>query len=76
MPIDGTTVRQKGDRGKLALPRWFVDQQGLPLDRHLSDREVEEWLARVRLSAAAAQEYADTHPENSDAQEALDGRLN
>ena len=36
LPIDGTNLRRKGDRGRLALPRWFVEQQGLPLARHLS----------------------------------------
>jgi hypothetical protein len=33
-----------------------VEQQALPLDRHLSDQDVETWLAQVRLRAAAAQE--------------------
>ena len=52
--LTGTAVRRKGDRGRLALPRWFVEQQGLPLDRRLSDREVEEWFATLRLRAATA----------------------
>jgi len=40
VPIDGTMIRQTGDRGRLALPRWYVEQQGLPLERHPSDHEV------------------------------------
>ena len=71
----GTAIRRKGDRGRLTLPRWFVEQQGLPLDRHLEDREVEEWLARVRLKAAAADDYAEAHPEDQAAQDALERAL-
>jgi len=26
VPLDGTTVRAKGDRGRLTLPRWFAEQ--------------------------------------------------
>lgn len=37
IPIDGTAVRSTGDRGRLALPRWWVEQQQLPLERHPSD---------------------------------------
>ena len=29
VPAEGTTVRHAGDRGRLALPRWFVEQHGL-----------------------------------------------
>jgi len=39
IPIDGTVVRQTGDRGRLALPRWYVEQQRLPLERHPSDHD-------------------------------------
>ena len=74
--IEGTAIRRKGDRGRLMLPRWFVEQQGLPLNRHMSDREVEEWLAAIRLKAAAAQDYAEAHPEDPDAQIALERALN
>jgi hypothetical protein len=72
VPLKGTTIHAKGDRGRLALPRWFVEQQRLPLDRHLSDRDVEEWFARALLTAATAQEYADTHPNDAAARAALD----
>jgi hypothetical protein len=72
VPLEGTTVRRTGDRGRLALPRWFVEQQGLPLDRHLSDVEVEEWFSRVREHATAAQERAEGNPDDAEAQSALD----
>jgi hypothetical protein len=72
VPIDGTVIRHKGDRGRLTLPRWFVEQQGLPLDRHLSDQEVEVWFARAHLRAASAQEYLDAHPDDHAAQTGLD----
>ena len=73
VPVGGTTVHAKGDRGKLALPRWFVEQQGLPLlGRHLSDAELDAWLAQVRLRVATAQEYADAHPDEPGAQETLE----
>jgi hypothetical protein len=71
VPINGTTIRRKGDHGRLTLPRWFAEQEGLPLDDHLSDAQLEDWQARVRLKAAAAQEYADAHPGDAKAQEAL-----
>ena len=72
VPLEGTTVRRTGDRGRLALPRWFVEQQGLPLDRHLSDVEVEQWFSRVREHATAAQERAERNPDDAEAQSALD----
>jgi hypothetical protein len=75
VPVDGTTVHRKGDRGRLALPRWFVEQQRLPLDRHLTDREVEEWFADAALRAAMAQDKCDAHPEDQEAQAALDRAL-
>jgi hypothetical protein len=72
VPVDGTTVRRQGDWGRLTLPRWFVEQQGLPVDRHLSDREVEEWLAQAKLRAATAREYLDLHPESPEARATLE----
>jgi hypothetical protein len=72
VPLAGTTVRTRGDRGRLALPRWFVEQQGLPLDRHLTDIEVDDWLATARASAAAAQQHAERRPDDPAAQAALD----
>ena len=33
--LPGSTVQRAGDRGRLVLPRWFVEQQALPLDRHI-----------------------------------------
>jgi hypothetical protein len=51
--LPGGTVHSAGDRGRLVLPRWWVEEQGLPLDRHLSDRDVEEWLAKVRRTQRA-----------------------
>ena len=72
VPIGGTTISAKGDRGTLALPRWFVEQQQLPLRLHLSDREVEEWAVRAELHAAVVREYADGHPNSQAAQDALE----
>ena len=72
LPIDGTNLRRKGDRGRLALPRWFVEQQGLPLARHLSDREVEECLALTRVRIAAARERVASAPNDADEQAALE----
>jgi len=72
VPIDGTTVYRKGDKGTLALPRWFVEQQRLPLRLHLSDEEVEDWVVRSELRAAVAREYANAHPDDVAAQEALE----
>jgi hypothetical protein len=69
--LPGTTIRAHGDRGRLVLPRWFVEQQGLPLDRPLSDEEVERWFAQAKLTATAASEYAETHPDDEVARETL-----
>ena len=33
VPMNGTDIGRKGDRGRLSLPRWFVEQQGLPVGR-------------------------------------------
>lgn len=71
VPLEGTTVRRTGDRGRLALPRWFVEQQGLPLDRHLSDREVEEWFAQAKLRATTAQERFNASPDDPGARDVL-----
>jgi hypothetical protein len=72
VPIEGTTIHRKGDRGTLALPRWFVEQQQLPLRVHMSDREVDEWAAKAELRAAAAREHADARPGEAAAQDALE----
>lgn len=72
VPLEGTTIRARGDRGRLALPRWFVEQQGLPLEHHLSDLEVDEWFETARTNAATAQEQAERHPADRAAQAALD----
>jgi hypothetical protein len=76
VPMEGTTVRDKGDRGKLTLPRWFVEQQGLPLERHLSDQELETWFAQVKLRAVTAQEHAAAHPEDAGTRAALARAIN
>ena len=31
VPMNGTGIGRKGDRGRLTLPRWFAEQEGLPL---------------------------------------------
>jgi ribosomal protein S15P/S13E len=72
VPLADTNVRRQGDRGRLVLPRWFVEQQRLPLDRHLNDREVEEWFALLRLRAATAKKHAEAHPDDPEARAALD----
>ena len=54
VPLNGTTIREKGNRGPLTLPRWFVEQQALPLDRPLSDADVERWYADATLRVATA----------------------
>lgn len=76
VPLDGTTVRRRGDHGRLALPRWFVEEQGLPLNDRLSDADLEAWKARARLKAVTAQEYAAAHPEDREAGDALDRAVN
>ena len=73
--LPGTTVQRPGDRGRLVLPRWFVEQQGLPLDSRLSNRQVEEWYAHARLRAATASEQLDARPDDPDAREAFDRAL-
>ena len=72
VPLDGTTARRRGERGQLTLPRWFAEQQGLPLERHMSDREVEEWLALAQLHMATAKETAERAPHDAGAQAALE----
>jgi hypothetical protein len=76
VPLEGTTARRRGERGRLTLPRWFVEQQGLPLQRRLTDREVEEWFALARLRAAVAQERLDAQPDDPVARATLDRALN
>ena len=29
VPLRGTTIRKNGDRGRLVIPRWFVESQDL-----------------------------------------------
>jgi hypothetical protein len=72
VPLDGTTARRRGERGRLTLPRWFVEQQGLHLGQHMNDREVEEWLALAQLRVAAAKEGLERAPHDADAQAALE----
>ena len=72
VPLEGTTIRARGDRGRLALPRWFAEQQGLPLDSHLSDPEVDDWFETARANATTAQEGAEQRPDDPAAQAALD----
>jgi hypothetical protein len=31
VPLSGTTVYRAGDRGRLVVPRWFAESQGLPV---------------------------------------------
>jgi hypothetical protein len=31
VPQPGTTIRVKGDRGRLIVPKWFAEGQGLPV---------------------------------------------
>jgi hypothetical protein len=71
VPMEGTTVQRRGDCGRLALPRWFVEQEALPLDRCLTETELEDWQGSARLKAAAAQKCAEAHPKDGAAQEAL-----
>ena len=72
VPLDGTTVRTAGDRGRLVLPRWFVEQQGLPLSRHMTDDDVDVWWAAARLRVVAAKERVEHAPSHAEAQAALD----
>jgi len=72
VPVNGTTVRRKGDRGRLTLPRWFVEQQGLPLKQRMTDRELEEWYALALLHVAAATEAVALSPGDATAQAALE----
>lgn len=71
VPIDGTNVARRGDRGRLALPRWFVEQQGLPLAQHLSDQQVDAWSTQAAFQVQAAREYAAAHPDDAAAQATL-----
>jgi hypothetical protein len=72
VPLNGTSIRVAGDRGRLTLPRWFVEQQGLPLSRRMDDQDVEQWWAALQLRVATAKELVERDPSNSEAQAALD----
>jgi len=72
VPLNGTTIRVSGDRGLLALPRWFVEQQGLPVSRRMDNQDVDAWWAAATLRVAAAKEVAERSPSDADAQAALD----
>ena len=71
VPVDGTTVHQKGDRGRLTLPRWFVEQQGLPLSRHMTDPEVDDWFAKAQLRVMVARDAIERLPDDAEGQAAL-----
>jgi hypothetical protein len=71
VPVDGTTVHRKGDRGRLTLPRWFVQQQGLPLSRHMTDSEVDEWFANAQLRVLVARDALERLPDDAAGQAAL-----
>ena len=71
VPVDGTTVHRKGDRGRLTLPRWFVEQQGLPLSRHMTDPEVDEWFAKAQLRVMVARDAIEKLPDDAEGQAAL-----
>ena len=71
VPIDGTAVHRKGDRGRLTLPRWFVEQQGLPLSRHMTDPEVDEWFAKAQLRVLVARDAIERLPDDVAGQAAL-----
>ena len=71
VPVDGTTVHRKGDRGRLTLPRWFVQQQGLPLSRHMTDAEVDEWFASAQLRVLVARDALERLPDDAAGQAAL-----
>jgi hypothetical protein len=71
VPVDGTTVHRKGDRGRLALPRWFVEQQSLPLSRHMTDAEVDEWFAKAQLRVLVARDVMERSPDDVAGQAAL-----
>jgi hypothetical protein len=38
-------VHRDGDRGRLVLPRWFVEQHGLPVSRHDGEGQPPAFLA-------------------------------
>ena len=71
VPLEGTTLHGAGDRGRLILPRWFVEQQGLPLAHCMAESDVDTWLAAARLRVAAAQEVAGRAPSDAAAQATL-----
>jgi hypothetical protein len=71
VPIDGTTVRYRGDRGTLTLPHWFADEHKLPLGHNMTHDELEAWLATARLRVATARELAAGAPDDAEARVAL-----
>jgi hypothetical protein len=72
VPLNGTDIQKAGDRGRLTLPRWFVEQQGLPVSRRMDDQDVDAWWAAATLRVAAAKELAERSPSDAGAQAALD----
>jgi hypothetical protein len=72
VPLAGTTIHAQGDRGRLCLPRWFVEQQALPLERPLSDAEVERWYTDAALRVATAKDAVERAPDDAAAHAALD----
>ena len=71
VPLDGTTVQRRGDRGRLTLPRWFVEQQALPIKEPMTPSQVAEWVAVATLRVATAREQADKDPNDAAARAAL-----
>ena len=71
VPADGTTIHRAGDRGRLVLPRWYAEQQGLPLTRRMSDAEVDRWFSELQLRVASMTENAEHAPGDAEAQAAL-----
>jgi hypothetical protein len=71
VPVDGTTVGYRGDRGTLTIPRSFAEEQKLPLGRNMTDDEIEAWTATARLRVAGAREVAARAHDDAEARAAL-----
>jgi len=71
VPVNGTTVHRKGDRGRLTLPRWFVEQQGLPIPQPMTDPEVDEWFAQAQLRVLVARDAVERLPNDAASEAAL-----
>jgi hypothetical protein len=71
VPGNGTTVHRKGDRGRLTLPRWFVEQQRLPLSQHMTDPEVDDWFAQAQLRVMVARDALGRLPNDPASEAAL-----